>query len=732
MDLKFHYRTDKYVETEGIYRISHLNRAIDYMQRYNDILIKSVVLLTSPSFDLENSSFYEDIRSTASQKQTDTFLLHMIMSKNTTNTMNIIQKTSFPSIIIFYDFEPSTLLQKAFSEIHVQHTRDNSWLIMLSSDYQNYQEMYTTVFDLISTFPKYLSKFSLNSQMYAVASISGITRLFELYQNCNNQSILIRELTYLSHNKSYEYNPKLIWDRRADLHQCSIKVGYFEDGSWLSYRTNDDLMIPKSEPASLERTRQTFSASDLTLYGPLTHFFAILQSKLNFSVTWVHVDDKIYGAFDNEINDWNGIVGMVLRGQIDTSILDLTITEKRSSVIKFTIPVRNYKYRLFMKKPGPSLSWNTFLNVFHVAYWCALVASFTVCSIFLASFALNSYHNESEKIRPWTKIMKFGEAFSTTARAFAALGVDHSNYSCTKSFTSSRVLTLVICMCGMLNYYIYNAGLISFLMVQDYELPINELGDILIKPRYKLLVVGDTSPETLLKHSYDPTHRRIWEKSVKENGIISNQVEGEIEIRDDPEKVLFTSSPYFEMMFDSYPCNVAASKVGYSLHYGAYVFNKDSQYIDLFNYHITSIEEKGLETEWFDPGKTIMECEDKVDKNFRVFSYNDVISAFVICGLGSLIAVGYLAIEWVYTWWISASNKGCIGRKVMLQKELTRLRNFDKRTKECLAQIEHDFTTKLCDTYKEVEKLNSEIESLLCDISHRHEKIISLLEQELS
>ena len=48
------------------------------------------------------------------------------------------------------------------------------------------------------------------------------------------------------------------------------------------------------------------------------------------------------------------------------------------------------------------------------------------------------------------------------------------------------------------------------------------------------------------------------------------------------------------------------------------------------------------------------------------------------------------------------------------------------KAKECLAKIERDFTRKVCDTYKEG---NFEDIGLIRDISHRYEKIISLLEQ---
>ena len=715
-------------EAESIFHISHLNRAIDYMQTYNGVHIKSVVLLTSHSYNLENNAFHEDIQGTASSNQKAMLILHMIMSENTSNTMDIIHKTTFPSLIIFPDFEFSKLLQKAFSEIDEERTRDKTWLIMLSSDYQSHQQMYITVLDAISTFPNYRSKFSLISQIYAVARIRGIVRLFELYQSCTNQPIVIRELTYLSEYKSSESNPTFIWDRRADLRQCSIRVGYFEYGSLLRNQSDYNLVVPESELSLKEGTRQTLTTGGLTMYGPMTQFFAMLQSRLNFSVSWVYVNDKKWGAFDNKTNDWNGIVGMIKRGQIDTSIMDLSVTNARSSVIKFTTPFRNYQYRLFMRKPGPSLSWNTFLDVFHVSYWGAFAASYIVCSMFLFSLSLYSNNVENEELKPWMKILKFGEALSTTARAFVTLDVDQLNYARTKTFISSRVLTLVICMCGMLNYYIYNAGLISYLMVQHYDLPIVELEDILKKPHYKLMVTEGSSLDDFLRYSYELDYKRIWAKTVKENGRLSTYGEIEKQLIDDDQKVLFGSSPSSEMMFDSYPCNVVASRVGYHFHSAAYGLSKDSQYVDLFNHHITSIREKGLETEWFDPEETITKCEDKHGQHFRRFSYIDVISAFVIFGLGCLLAVGYSAIEYTYTWWISRRKIAAIEMKEMLQNDLTRLQNFSMRNNDCVAQIEYDFTRKLSDRRKEG---GSEIDALLCDISHRIDKIKSLLEQQI-
>ena len=95
--------------------------------------------------------------------------------------------------------------------------------------------------------------------------------------------------------------------------------------------------------------RQSIEINGELMYGPVVQLFPLIQSKLNFSVQWVHVDDKKFGTIHPDVNDWNGIVGMLKRGEIDTSICDLSITQSRSTVISFTDPIRNYEYRLFMK-----------------------------------------------------------------------------------------------------------------------------------------------------------------------------------------------------------------------------------------------------------------------------------------------------------------------------------------------------------------------------------------------
>ena len=103
------------------------------------------------------------------------------------------------------------------------------------------------------------------------------------------------------------------------------------------------------------------------------------------------------------------------------------------------------------------------------------------------------------------------------------------------------------------------------------------------------------------------------------------------------------------MMFDGFPCEVVTSKPLTIVTFGAYVFNKKSPYVELFNHHIQRIKQTGLETEWFNQQIiSSIQCGDKSAKYFFSFSYNELMVTFFIFGLGCLTSILYLATERMY------------------------------------------------------------------------------------
>ena len=258
-----------------------------------------------------------------------------------------------------------------------------------------------------------------------------------------------------------------------------------------------------------------------------------------------------------------------------------------------------------------------------------------------------SHHSKEENTQSW--IVSARNAISTTLQAFIAFHVPGVRDWNSREYNSRRILLLAICLCGAFNFYAYNAGLISYLMAENYEHAITDLTDILEHPKYKLLVVGGQSAEDYLRYSQDPKLRQIYTKTTNEKGIISTDEQASQQLRKDDKKVYMGFSPYFEFLLEKekVQCNITALKTRFNSHYAGYVFNKESQFLDMFDYHIRAMMDTETLSKMLDEMKESINCEDHTQSHFKEIDYMDVCSAFGILGLGCILSLGYSILEHV-------------------------------------------------------------------------------------
>ena len=149
------------------------------------------------------------------------------------------------------------------------------------------------------------------------------------------------------------------------------------------------------------------------------------------------------------------------------------------------------------------------MHVFSYSYWLAFTLAVVLCTVVLFCFLLLTWKQKHHElnIKKSNIFNQIESAIVTTCLAIVIQDVllAHNVESTTNS---TRSLLLVICLFGMMNYFVYNAGLISVIMAQEYEMPIRELSDFLIKPNYQLLVRGGSFDELFLSTSYDPSHKK--------------------------------------------------------------------------------------------------------------------------------------------------------------------------------------------------------------------------------
>ena len=705
----------------------YLERAISVIQRYNRVKINDIIVIINASNTGESSminEYAEDIFQTSAPGATYMFLLAPEMSKNLSNLLNVVYKNPNPCAVIFYSLESLEVWKAKFPAKKEFFQKRIYLVISMAQSYQAYNVMHEDVLPYMASFESYFSSFLISSQMYIVAEVDGIFQLYETYQKCKMQSLAIKELSTLSGNHTETNHLEFIWDRRSNLDQCSLRVGYIPYSHFLRVRFKNTSTVEKSAIDSMTE----FDMDGLLVSGHSVQFFALMKSSLNFSVNLVYVQDEKWGEKDPNTNDWLGIIGMITRGEIDTFMGDLTINKPRSEVIDFTRPLRTYRYKLFMKRPGPAMSWITYINVFNLNYWRVLIMTLLMCSICLFIVILNLKVGITKRESYPSKGIQLGYALTKTARAFLGLDINFDYNNTHPTTTTMKVLIITICICGVINYHIYNAGLISSLMVQKYELPVNDISDILHQQKYKLSVHKGTADEDILKYSQILHYRKIYRRLLDESGFFNTFMEGEDKIRNEENMIVFANSPMFEMSAEQYPCGIVSTNIENRLDYGGYVFEKGSPYVDLFSHYIVKIKEKGVETDWYKLRNDNV-CKNKVGSEFRRFSYNDVILAFVLLSAGALVAVTYSIVEFANTSIFHRITNRQKNEEKLVKNEVAKMIIYSQELTKCSMILKSAVKSDSSD--HGIEK-SSTLENDFNDINQKCESLLRLLEKKVS
>ena len=164
-----------------------------------------------------------------------------------------------------------------------------------------------------------------------------------------------------------------IWQRRTSLHGLTVNVvsinrRYLHEIYYEGY--------PKEYNPKLKyRTKN--GVSDLTVIGGGGIFLEplnILSDQLNFTINLkASIDDK-WGSVDKE-GAWNGMIGMVVRGEADIAAASLTRSLKRDEATSFSITLMEDTSSFAMPiKTKRSMQVWVYLELFPPIAWTITIA----------------------------------------------------------------------------------------------------------------------------------------------------------------------------------------------------------------------------------------------------------------------------------------------------------------------------------------------------------------------
>ncbi|XP_047496513.1 glutamate receptor ionotropic, delta-2-like [Penaeus chinensis] len=117
----------------------------------------------------------------------------------------------------------------------------------------------------------------------------------------------------------------------------------------------------------------------------------LLVKQFGFKYRLVEVPDGSFGVKD-ENGDWNGMVGMVVRGEADGAIGSFTVSHSRSTAIDFTAPFFEEPTGILLPKPTSGSKMTAFLAPFSWQVWIVtavlVVVVGTLLSLLSAHFPL--------------------------------------------------------------------------------------------------------------------------------------------------------------------------------------------------------------------------------------------------------------------------------------------------------------------------------------------------------
>ncbi|XP_050706163.1 glutamate receptor-like [Eriocheir sinensis] len=123
--------------------------------------------------------------------------------------------------------------------------------------------------------------------------------------------------------------------------------------------------------------------------GVFAELLKVLSVKLNFTYTATTVStDCNWGALSN--GSWNGLMGMVERGEKNFTINQLFLTYERGRDFDFSSSLQVFGFGAFLRRPAPLPLWTSLWRPLQPAVWAAVLACL-VTVILLAKIKVGTF-----------------------------------------------------------------------------------------------------------------------------------------------------------------------------------------------------------------------------------------------------------------------------------------------------------------------------------------------------
>ena len=92
---------------------------------------------------------------------------------------------------------------------------------------------------------------------------------------------------------------------------------------------------------------------------------------MNFTYTLIKPPDGQWGSIQPD-GTWSGMINLLANQDVDIATTDFTVTEERSAVMTFAVPITEIYHTLFIKNPAEKFNLLAYIEPMHFFAWVGL------------------------------------------------------------------------------------------------------------------------------------------------------------------------------------------------------------------------------------------------------------------------------------------------------------------------------------------------------------------------
>ncbi|TRY72258.1 hypothetical protein TCAL_00217 [Tigriopus californicus] len=237
-----------------------------------------------------------------------------------------------------------------------------------------------------------------------------------------------------------------------------------------------------------------------------------ISDVVGFKFRLYTVPDNLYGVYNHETAEWNGIVRQLTDKRADLAVASMTINYARETVIDFTKPFMNLGISILFKAPkDPATELFSFMNPLALEIWLYMLLAYILVSITIWIVARFSPYEWAHPHPCIDTGLVFQNDFTLPNSFWFAIGtLMQQGSDLNPKAASTRIVGGIWWFFTLIIISSYTANLAAFLTVERMATPIESAEDLADQSdiKYGTLVGGSTM--TFFRDSKIETYQKMW------------------------------------------------------------------------------------------------------------------------------------------------------------------------------------------------------------------------------